>query len=80
MVFNEARLLNLPIVSTDFASSYEFIQNGIDGVITSIDDMSQEICRLIQDKVAYQKLYDNTPNSIIRNDDIMGQVYQLLES
>lgn len=80
MVFNEARLLNLPIVSTDFASSYEFIQNGIDGVITSIDDMSQEICRLIQDKVAYQKLYDNTPNSIIRNDDIMEQVYQLLES
>lgn len=79
MVFNEARLLNTPIVSTDFASSYEFINNGVDGIITSIDTIFQEIETLIKDKSLYEKLYNNTKSLHQNNADILKQFYDFVK-
>ncbi|MBR5781896.1 MAG: glycosyltransferase [Bacteroidales bacterium] len=47
MVFNEAKILKLPIVTNCFGSSYEFIEDGQDGRICTIDQMADVIGEII---------------------------------
>ena len=56
MIFNEAKILNLPIITSDFPSAYEFIVPGKDGYICDIDTMPTVIMQMIQDKSMYQLL------------------------
>lgn len=46
MIFNEAKILHIPILSANFGSAYEFIEQGKDGFISSIDLLSQKIIEL----------------------------------
>ena len=63
MIFNEAKILNLPIISSDFPSAYEFIIPGKDGYICSIDTMPSIIERIIQDKIMYKSLKPSINNN-----------------
>ena len=54
MIFNEAKILNLPIISSDFPSAYEFIVPGKDGYICDIDTMPTMIEQIIQIMAMYQ--------------------------
>lgn len=56
MIFNEAKILSLPIISADFGSSYEFIENGVDGLITPIEKMCDTIEKVILDKKLYSSI------------------------
>lgn len=53
MIFNEAKILDTPIVSADFGSSYEFIKEERDGIVTSLENMHDVIAKLINDKEKY---------------------------
>lgn len=53
MIFNEAKILGVPIVSNNFGSAYEFIENGKDGVICSVDEMPVVIGNIIENKGKY---------------------------
>ena len=46
MVFKEAQFFGLPIISTDFPSSYEFIHDD-EGIITSIEELADAIANMI---------------------------------
>lgn len=46
MVFKEAKLFGLPIVTTDFPSAYEFV-NEHEGIISSFDDLSDAIITMM---------------------------------
>ncbi len=48
MIFNEAKIIGTPIVSTDFGSSYEFIKEGRDGIISSLDNLHNAIAQMAQ--------------------------------
>lgn len=50
MIFNEAKILNLPIVTNNFGAAYEFITEGQDGRICSIDKMADIIENVILGK------------------------------
>lgn len=76
MIFNEAKILNIPIVSTDFGSAYEFVNQGKDGIITNIDIISDAIielannnCMLLEQK-SNEDRYDD-------NNDIVEQLTAL---
>lgn len=56
MVFNEARILGIPIVSSNFGSAMEFIQNGIDGQIGPISELSNIISDIIKNPVLYHNM------------------------
>lgn len=60
MIFNEAKILKLPIVSTDFPSAFEFIDSGTNGVITSLDKMAGVICSIATNMDFYQTLKSNS--------------------
>ena len=47
MVFNEAKLLHIPILSADFGSAFEFIIQGENGFITSIEEMPKVMLDMI---------------------------------
>lgn len=43
MIFNEAKILHVPVLSADFGSAFEFIEQGKDGYISSIELLPQKI-------------------------------------
>ena len=59
-VFNEAKVLNTPIVTTNYGSAAEFIESGTTGVITNLEDMAKEISLLINDSAYYNTIKKNT--------------------
>lgn len=78
MVFNEARILNLPIVSTNFPSAYEFIEDGVDGIIRPIDNLSEGICRMMTDSDFYNMLKENGKCFCYDNSEIINNLNAIL--
>lgn len=50
MVFNEAKALGLPILTANFGSAYEFIKDGDNGIISSLEELPKRLMELISDK------------------------------
>ena len=65
MVFKEAKIFGLPIVTTDFPSAYEFV-NEQDGIISSLENMPDSInCMIDKFEKGYTKKIANDDNSEI---------------
>ena len=79
MIFNEAKLLGLPIVSTDFPSAYEFINEPSEGRISSIDMMADSIYSVMKDILSG---IVNVPpfNASESNRKIIAEISNLLDS
>lgn len=58
-VLNEAKIIGLPIITTNYGSAIEFIDNGLDGIITPIENMVDEIEKIILDKELYNTIKQN---------------------
>lgn len=54
-IIDESKILGTPIVSTDFPTIHEFIENGKNGIICPINSVSQAIKLMITDKGVYAK-------------------------
>lgn len=78
MVFNEARVLNVPIVSTDFGSADEFVTNGSDGYVCPIENIADVICNLCLNKVEYDAIHSQGGRRYINNDSIRQLLLELL--
>ena len=59
MIFNEAKVLGLPIVSTDFGSAAEFINDGLNGLISPVEHIGKAISRMIEDTILYNEIKAN---------------------
>lgn len=79
MMFIEAKTLNVPIVSTDFGSSFEFINNGQDGMISHIEGIGECIAMLIGDKIKYSFIKGNTLIFSYSNAAIIKKVVSILD-
>ena len=77
MIFNEAKILETPIVSADFGSSYEFIKQGIDGHIAQIEKMHFVIERLITDKAGYSKLSPSIDKELLE-ESIIAKINNII--
>lgn len=80
MVFNEARILGIPIISTDFGSSFEFIKNGYDGFIGPIEDIYELISKMISDEEVYMRIKKNVSRFYFDNDIITNQIINIIEN
>lgn len=78
-VLNEAKILGVPVLTTDYGSVYEFIDNGLNGIITSIEDMTEEIERLIIDKKLYSSIRRNLKYFEYDNSVILEKFYSLIK-
>lgn len=78
MTFIEASILNTPIISTDFGSAREFVCDGINGAICSIDGMADKIEEFIKKMEFYGQEQRSNKNSITQNDEILMQLNRIL--
>lgn len=78
-VINEAKILHIPVISTDFETAKEYINNEYDGIICSIDDIANNIIEMIQNKHKYNTIKSNLSCFRFNNDTIMKKIDKLLE-
>ena len=78
MIFNEAKLLNLPIVSTDFPSAFEFIDEGINGYISSIDEIPEVLANYITTR-PFARTHSIDFDVEKMNSDIILKISQLFD-
>ena len=77
MVFNEAKCLGTPIVSTDFGSSHEFILSRKDGIIVSRERVFEAIGNYIQNGCI---IHESSRVVEDNNDFIKKQIFKLLNT
>ena len=75
MVFNEAKILHVPILSADFGSAYEFIEQGKDGVISTIVEMPDRLLEMAGQNEKPEVSSDNSFREV--NDHILSQIEAL---
>lgn len=82
MVFNEAKVLSLPIVTTDFGSASEFIQDGFNGLIGGISKIPDMIKQLASNTELYSSIQNRLKESLCETDNrkILEQLSSLLSS
>ena len=78
-VVNEARVLNVPVVANNYPSIKEFIQDGKNGYITSVDTMSNCLTELISDKHKIDILKQYTILHPFTNHECIKKFYRILD-
>ena len=56
MIFNEAKALGVPILTTDFGSAFEFIDNGKNGIIVPFEKITSTLENLINSPAKVEAL------------------------
>lgn len=79
-VVNEARALGIPVVSNNYPSIYEFIEDRVNGRICTIDTMAQILSELISDNKELNKLKKEAKSNRYNNDAIIRDICNLFES
>lgn len=77
-VLNEAKVLKLPIITTNYGSAFEFISDNINGIICTEEQLSQEIIKLISNPAKIDKLKENLEFFKYDNEFLMQKIYNLL--
>lgn len=78
MVFIEAKTVGVPILTTNFGSAPEFVSNGKEGVIISIDKIEETILTLYKDKPKLEEYKSYLKGFKYKNEDILHQIKGIL--
>ncbi len=78
MIFNEAKILHVPIVSADFGSAFEFIEDGKTGIISPIADISNAIMRIFSDEKMREQIKKNISQFDFDNITIIATIKSIL--
>ena len=76
-VINEAKILHVPVICTDFSSAHEFIESGKNGIICTIDEIADNVFDLIQNRALYKKIQDNIAEFRFDNSEILKKINEL---
>lgn len=77
-VINESKILHTPVVSTDFPTVFEYLENGYDGIISPIQNISETILMILNDKNLYQKIKNNADKFVFDNDELMEKIVSII--
>lgn len=79
MIFNEAKILHVPVLSSDFGSVFEFVEHGKDGFISSLDEIPQKLLDLANHPYELSSIRNN---QVIfdNNGTILEQLTNLIAS
>lgn len=77
-VINEARILHVPVVSTDFGSVTEFVENGFNGIISPKENLTDALLDLFQNEAKYAKIKSNISSFSYSNEQIINDITKLL--
>lgn len=75
---NEAKILGLPTVSTDFPTIYEFIEDRETGWICPIDEMAKKISEIMSNQKEYLSVKNNLKDFSFDNEPLLKQIESVL--
>ena len=78
MIFNEAKILHVPIVSADFGSAFEFIEDGKTGIISPLADIYSNIMRWLSDKGLREKISKGISQFEFDNTELIATIKSIL--
>ena len=78
-VVNEAKILHVPVICTNFGSSYEFIENGINGFISPLENLPEIIDKIIENKVVYDTIKRGVSTFEYDNNLILSKIDSLIQ-
>lgn len=78
MVITEARVLNVPIIATDFATASEFVEDGVDGVVCQIAKIADNIIDIMNDKSKVHTWLENSKKRSQNNELAIQQMNRLI--
>ena len=80
-VINESKILHVPVLSTNYPSATELIQDEFNGLVRNIIDFPSAIIKLINNQ---DNIYNNIKNNIsdfeYDNNDILAKIYELIDT
>lgn len=74
----EAKILGVPVVTTDFACACESIREGFDGFILPIDNIQDKIAEMIGNKDIYDTIRKNLSNYKHSNAETFDKLYSVI--
>ena len=77
-VVNESKILQTPVVCTDFGSAKEFLENGENGYYEPIEKMADRIAWLVKNPVELIRLKNNLSSFSYDNNSILEKIYSLI--
>jgi glycosyltransferase involved in cell wall biosynthesis len=77
-VVNEAKILSTPVVSTDFPTIYEYIEDGVNGRIVQLEDVSQAITELLNNQELYSNIKKEISAFTFDNSNLIKQLEEIL--
>ena len=77
MVFCEAFTLGTPVITTNFGSSFEFLQSGYNGYVCEIDDVYKILIDITKNVDKVDSLKDNLKSYKSYNDEIRKKLLEL---
>jgi len=75
-VLNEAKILNVPVITTNYGSASEFIRNNVDGIITNEEQLKDKIKLLIINPKRLEEIKNSS--FVYDNNNILKQFYKLI--
>lgn len=73
-VINESKILHIPVITTDYPSAYEFIKDHCNGRICKLNEIPQNIEKIIKEKEYYNSIIDNIAKYRYDNKLIVSQL------
>lgn len=77
-VVNEAKVLKTPVVSADYRTIFEFIQDHENGLISPIETIADAIYEILTDKSLFEKITKNITRFEFDNEELMKKIKSIL--
>lgn len=77
-VVNEAKILSTPVVSTDFPTIYEYIEDGVNGRIVRLEDVPKAITEILNNKELYSNIKKEISSFAFDNSNLINQLEEIL--
>lgn len=77
-VINEAKILGTPVVSTNFPSVYEYLEDGMNGRIVPLEDVADAIEDLLKDDQKYERIKSEIVKFKFDNRPLLEQLTKVL--
>lgn len=77
-VVNEAKILRTPVVSTDFPTIYEYLEDGVNGRIVPLRGMANAIAELLNDKEMFNRIKKEIEGFEFDNSELIKQLEEVL--
>lgn len=77
-VINEAKVLHIPVICTNFGSALEFVDHDVNGLIAPLVNIVDAIELLVKDKKQYNRIKINLEKFSYDNQTILNKIYKIL--